>query len=351
MTTGVTLLIGDSSDSPLANADQIEVVERWGQPVRYHLHYGVDIVDGDFPKLVADELGPGTEISVFVSTDSGTQCLVKGPVYSHDITLKNGGTGSALVVHGGDNSIKMARVDKSEIWLDANDTSVVRSILSSHGILNVEADETDTTYSEEKHPLVQRSDDLRFIRKLARRNGFLFWLSYDDDAQEIGHFRKPQLTDLAEAELIINLEDANVDQINISWDVERPDTVTGSQLDLNSLSEIDGQSSDSGLEILGSDSLAAIRGEEFTTHLSLAADDAGDLQSRARGALTESNWFIRAACATSTHRLRDVIRSHQVVNLRGAGSRYSGHYFVTGVSHLIDNSAHLMEITMVRNGW
>lgn len=351
MTSGVTLMIDDSPDSPLVNVDQIEVVEKWGEPIRYHLHYGVDIVDGDFPLLVDDGLAPGTEIGVFVSTDSGTQCLVKGPVYAQDVRLNGGGTGSSLVVHGSDNTLKMARVDRSKIWPDGNDTSVVRSILSSSGIINVEADETATSYSMDKHALVQRGDDLSFIRKLARRNGFLFWITYDDDAREIAHFRKPQLLDLAEPELIINLDDANVDEVKISWNVERPDAVTGLQLDLNNLSDVDGATSDSALEILGSQNLAAIRGAQFTTHLSVAADDVGDMQARAQGLLTESNWFIQAVCATSTNRLKDVIRSHQVVNLRGAGSRYSGHYFVSEVSHFIDSGAHLMSISMVRNGW
>ncbi|MEM7357537.1 MAG: contractile injection system protein, VgrG/Pvc8 family [Pseudomonadota bacterium] len=351
MAAGFTILVGDNTDATLTNVGQVEVLEKWGEPIRYQLSFTADIIAGDLPQLVDSELNPGTEISVFVTTDAGTQCLVKGPVHSHTVRLQNGGPGSTLVVQGADNTIKMARTDRSAIWSDSTDSSVVQSIFNANGMMNVDADETDSTYSEDKHTLVQRDNDLDFVYMLARRNGCLLWITYDDDAEEIVHFKRPVLDDLAAAELSINLDEANVDQLDISWDVERPDTVTGMQVDLNSLDTMDGQTTDSGLELLGGESMASIRGEPFTTHLGVAADDVANMQSRARALLTESNWFLNASCATSVARLGDVVRSHRVINLRGAGSRYSGHYFVSGVRHLIDATSHIMHLTMVRNAW
>lgn len=351
MASGVTLMFNGSADTPLANASQIEVVEKWGEPIRFHLHYSADIVGGDLPLLVDQDLDPGSEVSIFVTGNSGTQCLVKGPIHAHDVQLQSGGAGSGLTVHGADNSIKLARIDRSAIWPDGSDTGAVRSIFNANGMMNVEADETDSNYSEDKHTLVQRSSDFDFVHMLARRNGYLIWITYDDDATEIVHFKKPPLSDVAEHELIINLDEANLDQLKISWDVERPDSVTGLQLDLNSLETIDAATDDSGLELLGAQSMADIRGEPYSTHLAVASDDLADMHARAQGLLTESNWFIKGLCATSTNRLGAVVRSHTVVNLRGAGSRYSGHYFVSGVSHMIDSTSHIMNINLVRNAW
>src|SRR5256885_289494 len=77
---------------------------------------------------------------------------------------------------------------------------------------------------ELKHTLVQRESDLAFIRRLARRNGYLFWISCDESGVETAHFRRPPLTGNAALDLIINLADpkSNVTMLDLSWDVERP---------------------------------------------------------------------------------------------------------------------------------
>jgi len=45
------------------------------------------------------------------------------------------------------------------------------------------------------------------------------------------------------------------------------------------------------------------------------------------------------------------VRAQTVINLRGAGTRFSGKYFVTGVKHTIDAAQHRMEVELSRNGW
>ena len=61
--------------------------------------------------------------------------------------------------------------------------------------------------------------------------------------------------------------------------------------------------------------------------------------------------FIRATCETSLPTLGKLVRAHTVVEVKGAGSRYSGKYLVSGVRHKIDAEAHKMSIELVRNGW
>ena len=53
---------------------------------------------------------------------------------------------------------------------------------------------------------------------------------------------------------------------------------------------------------------------------------------------------------TSLHKLSALIRVHTVVQVRGAGTRHSGKYYVTGVKHSIDATNHKMEIELARNG-
>ena len=139
--------------------------------------------------------------------------------------------------------------------------------------------------------------------------------------------------------------------LDLRWDVERPTSVEGTQLDLNTKSDLDGGMTASPLSALGDDDLAAITGDTRSVFLAAPADDAGDLQSRSAGALIESYFFIRATGETTREQVGRPVRAHTVVELQGAGSRHSGKYYVAGVRHTIDATSHRMELELLRNAW
>lgn len=350
MANGIALTVDGTADPELVNADSIEVLEQIGEATQYRLNYSIDIQEADYPMLVDGRLEPGVEIAVLATTNAGTECLVKGPIYGQDITLKHGGAGSVLTVMGADNSITMDRDDNIVQWADVTDSDAVTSILSSYGF-TPDVQSTAASHPTNKHTLIQRDTDLDFIKRLARRNGYLFWLSCDEHGIETAHFKPAPVDGNPEQDLIINLDGATLDDLSIHWDVERPTGISSSQLDLNTLSNIDGSVSESAQTLLGNQNLQSIAGGTRTAHLSAPVNDSADLHARGAGVLNESNWFIRAHCATSAVKLGAIIRAHQLVNVRGAGSRYSGSYFVSSVRHLIDATTHIMQINLVRNGW
>jgi hypothetical protein len=150
---------------------------------------------------------------------------------------------------------------------------------------------------------------------------------------------------------VINLEQANIQALDLAWEVERPTSIVGAQLNLNNKESLDGAVPPDPVTILGEESLAQITGDTRSVHLNAPADDAGDLQARGQGALVEAGWFITATCQTSLNALGKLVRAHTVVELQGASSRFSGKYFVAGVRHTIDATGHKMDLTLVRNGW
>lgn len=367
----IAITVDGVQDEELPTPSMIEVYEAMGETTTYRIHYAVEAGTGDLPLLHDEQLDPGVELAIFAEAADGTHCLVKGPIHGQRITLKHGVTGSWVEVLGSDTSAVMDREAKSAIWDSGTDSDAVRAILDDAEV-EYELDIEDTTggYAEDKHTLVQRESDLRFIRKRARLNGFLFWISCDEDGNETAHFRRPPLDgeepaggpglpiDLplpfgsGEAQkLVINLADANLQELDISWDVERPTAVEALQLDLNTKGDLDGSMPATPQTILGDLGIQDVAGETRSTLLVAPADDVGALQSRAEGALIEADWFIRASCETSAHALGGVVRAHTLVELDGAGPRHSGSYFVAAVRHLIDVDAHRMQIELVRNGW
>jgi phage protein D len=350
MDISLAIKVGDAADAQLALASVVEVLERMGEPTTFRMRYGVDITAGNLPLLKDGRLDPGSVIQVLTVKDGNAECLVKGPVHGQQIRLLHGGTGSYVDVMGTDTSVTMDREVKAKVWDAVRDSDVFSQIVAPYG-LTPDAQDTPAMHAEAKHTLVQHDSDLRFVRRLARRNGCLFWLSADPLGVQTAHFKRPPLDGEAAAKLVINLDQPNLNALEISWDVERPTSSVGWDIDLADKSQIDGGVTRSPQKLLGDKGLADITGDTRSTLVTAPVDDAGDLKSRGEAALIESDFFVTVTGETTVHALGAVLRAHTVVQLQGTGTRHSGPYFVSSVRHLIDATTHRMEFELVRNGW
>lgn len=345
----ISITVNGAPDEELGAASQVEIHESAGASTSFTLRFDLEISEGNIPLLADSRLDPGSEIAVLVPVEGETYCLVKGPIHGQNIHLNHGGAESYVEVKGSDTTVTMDRITQSTVWADMKDSDVVQSILGAYGYA-ADVQDTNAMHEESKHTLIQRESDLGFIRRLARRNGFNFWLTCDAAGTETAHFKRPPLEG-ATAELVINFEDPHLSSLDISWDVEHPTSITGKQLDLNTKTEIDVAVAQTPQAILGDQGLIDITGDTRSVHLSAPADDAGDLQARGEGALIEADWFVTANCQTTLENLGKLVRPNTVIDIRGAGSRHSGSYFVKAVRHLIDAVEHQMEIDLIRNGW
>ena len=352
MARGVAIRVNGAPDETATAATAVNITECVGQPTYFTLEYPFDTADGDFPLLKEGRLGPGSELAVFVSTGGTSECLAKGPVYGQKIHFSHGGSGSTLSVQGGDSLVKLDRENKAVAWADLTDSSAVSSILSQAG-LAADVETTQAGHLESKHTLIQRETDLSFIRRLARRNGFHFWITCDESGVETAHFKRPALDGAPACDLVINLTDPrpNVTSLDISWDLERPTQTDSTELDLNSKSDITGAVQQSPLTPLGGVGFSQIASEPRTAHVSAPVDDSADLQARSEGTLIDASFFLRASGSTTASVLGKVLRSHTLVNVRGAGTRHSGVWFCSRVRHSIDADEHRMDFDLIRNGW
>jgi phage protein D len=353
MGLGIVIAAGDSPDATLSNAAWVEVYERMGEMTKYRIRYNIDIDQGDFPDLAdGSNIDAGKVLAIAAPLNGKNNYLVKGPVTGQKVYFQHGVGGSYVEVEGSDSSIKMARQTQAVIFTDQTDSDAVSQILgnSKYGF-TPDVASTQAGHFETKHTLVQRGSDLEFVRRLARRNGCLFWVDCDDSGTETAHFKRPNVSGDAGLNLDINIDTNNLGELELSWDVERSTSVEASEFNLNDKTVLDGGVASSPLNTLGSQSLLDITGDTRSGHLHAPVDDAGDLQARGEGALIEAAWFVRATGKTSVSALNDVLRANTIVKLRGVGSRHSGNYYVAAVRHTIDPSAHTMEFELVRNGW
>lgn len=351
MGLGITITVDMVPDAELSQmASEVRVTERMGESATYAIQFNIDGDNGELPMLTDRRFDPGSMLSILAPTENTTHCLIKGPVTGHKVTLEHGVAGSTMEVQGVDRTIEMDRQTESQVWEDVSDNVAVVSICADYGLL-FEIDSTDSVHSSQEHALVQRETDLQFIRRLARRNGFDFWITSDEYGIDTAHFKRPPTSERLIKPLIINQSPPNLQSIQIRWDIEQPVSIQGQQLDLNSLDTIEIGVEESPIAALGTQTLSSLASGNNSVHVHAPVDDAGDLRARGNGTATDASWFLSAACETSVEHYGDVIRPYKVISLQGAGSRYSGDYFVSGVTHTITPSEHTMDVELIRNAW
>lgn len=349
MGLGVTIAPGAAPPDPeLAEATAVVVEERLGEQTRYAIRYAADTRDGEPDRVADPRLDPGKDLMIVAGAPPG-ECLVLGPVLGHRIELRHGGAGSVLEVRGADSTARMDRSSVARAWSGVTDSDAALQILASYGYV-ADVESTPSRHTEDGHTLLQRGTDLAFVRGLARRNGFHFWVRATPLGVETAHFRRVALDRAPDLRIEINRDPPDTLALEIEWDIERPTGVEARQLDPVTKSVVDGRVDRSPLRALGRDGLRHLAGER-TLHLAAPADDAGDLRARAEGVLAESDWFVRARCETSAETLGAIARPGMLAEVVGAGSRHSGTYLVAAVTHAIDDVAHRMTIELWRNAW
>ncbi|UOQ64812.1 phage late control D family protein [Hymenobacter volaticus] len=334
----------------------MEVREQLGDTTTYTVFFSEDVCEGDFKLLAHPSLGPCKEIAIWVEVDDKKVYLVKGPVSSQQIKLVAGGQGSELQVQGADNTIKMKREEREQDFADVDDKSIYSTILSRNGFPKTDIKDQGHKNDEAKHSKKQNKDDLNFLRNLASENGLYFWIEYDEQGMETANVKELPLEGKPSLKLRINGDDKdrnNIDELNISWNTDVPTSVVGKNLDSKTKNKTDPAVDEPGQFKLGEKSLVLIteKCRQQARSSPKPADNDGRAQERSKAALNEAEWFIRANCSTSFDRLCKVVRAHTLVEIEGAGSRHSGPYLVSGVTHSIDAVSYKMQVELIRNAW
>jgi uncharacterized protein involved in type VI secretion and phage assembly len=327
-------------------------VERVRHMTTYRIRFALSIDgEGDLALLGDSRLAPGSKLGIVVPDGSGQAMLVNGPVFGHQVHLDHGAGGAYVDVLGSDQSLAMDRESRAKVWAGQLDSEAVSSILGGYE-LTPDVEDTAARHDEEKHALIQRATDWAFVQRLARRNGFLFWVTSDPTTgMSTGHFKRPDLSDEPAQTLVINQAQPNITRFDLHWNIERPSSSTAKQLDFADKSTIDGDVTRSPLSALGSMALADISSETRTLHLDTPVDDSGDLSARGEAALIEAGFFIQADVVTSAARLNGVLRAHTITLVNGAGRKHTGKYFCARVVHDIDDESHAMTAELWRNAW
>jgi phage protein D len=304
--------------------------------------------DGTWRHLADERFDLWSRIGVQAGYETEPITLIDGYVTHREVRLAAGGDETVLELTGMDATALMDLEEKTAAWPDRTDTEIARSIFESYG-LSYEVQETGVPSDERIATTMQRESDIRFLRRLAARNGFECYVTRGK-----GYFRSPATNRPAQKALTFGFgPETNVTELRFRLDGTIPSRVEARRVDpFEKVTEDEalgqglrrrlGARALGEVQPSGHRSVRLLRNEVFGT--------TSQAQARLRGAREPAERFVTATGTVDARIYGAVLQAKRLVIIRGAGSSLSGLYYVTRVHHVFTVDGYTQEFESIRNG-
>lgn len=256
---------------------------------------------------------------------------------------------STLEVVAMDATERMNQDVKIREWANMADSDIAREILGEYD-LEPKVERTEPTARELEAPVIQHGTDAQFLRKLANRNGYVFYVETNPRGERReGHFHPPRLEAADQPMLHVSAgPNANVTSFDVRFDMTAPVRAAASGVEIASREAQNAQVSETERTLLGE--RPTVNGQSAESVLTGAAQTrTAELQAYAQAVVDRSAFAITAQGELHTAAYNDVLRAKRPVVVSGAGRDYSGRYYVQRVLHAITGEAYTQQFTLRRN--
>jgi phage protein D len=305
--------------------------------------------DADWSVLREDVFKPLTAVQIRIQAGTVPQALINGYVANASVTWSDDGPGSTLEVSGMDATLLMNLEEKVKDWGSQSDGQIAQQILGDHKLTAQVTATSAPVIADPEGRTIQRGTDMRFLRRLAQRNGYECFVQPEPaSGADFGYFRPPQLTGAPVAVLTVRSSRANVSGFTVRYDMTRPTSASAASLDARTKQQQSATASTASLQALGS---SAALGRLSPTPVVQATDtglvQTNDLRALAQAVVDRSSWAVVAEGDVAA--TVGILRPGGIVNVRGAGSLYDGSYYLTRVLHRISRGGYAQRFEARRN--
>jgi phage protein D len=308
--------------------------------------------DGDWSWVAEELFRPLTPVSIRVQLSPAVnEQLIRGYITSHHVHFEKNTGASFLEVIGMDGSTLMNLEEKIVAWQDKADSDIATQIINAYNF-TPQVDSTQPSYQEDEVTIIQRGTDFAFLRGLARRNGFEFFVETDaTSGTTTAHFHKPTLSGQPQKDLALAFGDeSNVKRLEAQYDALRPTTADARGIVIGDKSDQSSTTSTSDLDTLGADALLDVLDQKPKTLVTRAsAFEHAELQARTQAAVDASTWAVSLSGEVDVTAYQAVLRARRTVLVKGAGTRYSGTYYVSRVRHTLTRNEYIQQFELTRN--
>ena len=305
----------------------------------------------DYSLLTFGTFDPMTRVVISVLVGTSLNVLIDGVVTNHQVLPGNRPGESTLTVTGEDISLKMDLEEKQATYPAQPDSVVAARVLLSYAQYGIvpQVTPTATVTLPTNRITTQQETDLAFLRRLAQRNGFVFYLDPIAPGALRAYWGPENRIGLPQGALVVGQGAAtNLDTPpTITFD---PMQVTAPQLRIT----LPGTSVSIALPIPTGVMPPLARSPTAPLRKPLDRDSArldsalGALQARADAVDSSDAVFVSGQ--VDTIRYGEVLKARGLVGLRGVGDAHSGLYFVRQVTHRIERGKYQQSFTLVREG-
>lgn len=313
--------------------------------------------DGSWPYLEEAEMGLWNRVTVTVTVGTHKDVLMDGYIsHIHVATTPGDGTlkSTFTVV---DASYVMGLRQRCKTWTAGMTyEDIATAIISGAPYQLTPMIEPNPPSAGGSTPrsVVQRHSDLQFLRELARRRGYEFYVM-----GATAYFRTPNLQSASQKAIASNFGDkTNCDDLQIFVNGTTPVQATGSRIDPHTGEKVPVTPvtpDDTGQTPMGSTDATAGRSDSTpvppTTVVARRppVSSAAEMQAYLKGVMIRSSCLLKATGTMNAQRYGAILRTHKNVTIFGFGKTYTGDYYVRKVVHTFTPKTYHVQFEACRN--
>jgi hypothetical protein len=279
------------------------------------------------------------------------QVLIDGIITHHQLAPGAEPGRASLTITGRDVSQLLDLEEKNEKFDNQPDFLIVMRLLSQYaqyGLVPLVNPTTDVPIMLQRIPR-QYETDLKFIQRLAERNGFVFYIEPLTLGVNTAYWGPENRLGLPQPALSLNMgAHTNVNSLNFSQDALAPVSTSATVVEPISKTAIPIPSLPS-LHIppLVSSPTPARR-KVFLRNS--ANQNPGQAATSAIATISRSPDSVQGEGELDGVQYGSVLRARHLVGVRGVGLTYDGNYYVRRVTHSLENGKYSQRFTLSREG-
>jgi phage protein D len=350
-----TIFINTAPADPdlLAAVQEVQVESHCDLAAVFRLRLAIGLSPkGDWTILEDDPFQPLTPVKITLQVGTGLgETLINGYVTSQRLEIGNEPGQSYLEVVGMDSTVLMNVEEKTVAWPNMADSDIAAAIFGNYG-LTPRIEQTQPIRQETDLTTIQRGSDIRFLQQLADRNGFECYVETDPLLNtEVGHFHPPELQSMPQGPLSVNFgAQTNLRSFSARYEMLKPSAAQSAGIDISTKSVQKGQVRSVSANRLGREGLLdRISKQPLVLPARTGLTGTAELQTFCQAAVDRSALAMVAEGEVDSAAYESILRTRRTVNVRGAGSLYSGTYYVTRVLHRLSQERCTQHFELRRN--
>jgi hypothetical protein len=306
---------------------------------------------GEFDLLQGGVLDPNTRVIIGVIMGAAVEALIDGVIYHHQLAPGQQPGTATLTVMGRDMRVMLDLKEVNAPLKNQADSEIVRQLLNKYPQYGLAQQVTKTINVPMEFQLVPRQyeTDLRFIKRLAERNGFIFYLEPLSIGTNTAYWGPRQRTGMPQPPLTHDLGAAsNVQEIHFANDALAPEAAEGKFVEPITKQSL----TIPPLPDLRVPPLVTLPSSPRRTRLMRRTANRNPAQAATDLLARTTNAPDAVTCTGQLDAVRygHVLRARRLVALRGAGRSYDGTYYVSQVTHEFTPTNYTQQFTLKREG-